>query len=320
MAVQNPERSSALPLGAAKRVLVTGAHGFVGRHVARFYARQGHSVSGIGHGDWQRQEWTQWGLSAWQASDITLASLQKYAERPEIVLHCAGTGSVGFAINHPLAALERTVVSTAHVLEYIRLHAPGCVFVYPSSASVYGNVDRVPIAEESLLAPISQYGTHKIMVEQMMVSFSRQFGTRTAIVRFFSLYGCGLRKQLLWDACAKLHHGDAIFMGTGDELRDWLHVEEAAELMATAAEKASPLCPIVNGGSGQGVAVRDVLEHLAATLGNEARVTFNGERRPGDPVRYVADIGRATAWKWQPTRDLRDGVREYASWWTRDVE
>ena len=291
---------------------------FLGRHVARLLGRQGHTVIGIGHGDWQQQEWESWGLSAWYPADVNLQELQQHAGNPSAIIHCAGGSSVGFSITDPLADFERTVVTTAHVLEYIRLHAPACRIVYPSSASVYGTVETMPILESCPPAPISQYGTHKLMAEEMVSSYARQFGVSASIVRLFSVYGSGLRKQLLWDASSKLSRNDCVFMGSGDEVRDWLHVEDAATLLVQAATHASADCPIVNGGSGVGVTVRDVLQHLCLSLLQEnTAVRFSGVRRPGDPSRYIANCDAARAWGWNPQRTWKQGVEEYAAWWTR---
>jgi UDP-glucose 4-epimerase len=153
----------------------------------------------------------------------------------------------------------------------------------------------------------------------MVTSYSRQFGASTAIVRLFSVYGCGLRKQLLWDACCKLAKNESTFMGTGDEMRDWLHVEDAAMLLLAAAEYASPQCPTVNGGSGQGVTVRDVLMHLSSFFPEGSSPNFSGIPRRGDPTRYVADIESSTAWGWLPTHRWTEGVEEYATWWKRNL-
>jgi UDP-glucose 4-epimerase len=308
-----------IELNTQGHVLVTGAHGFLGRHVARLFSQKGHTVLGIGHGEWDREEWQSWGLSAWHQADITLVALKQYAEYPSLIAHCAGSGSVSFSLENPLPDFERTVATTAHMLEYVRLHAPTCRVVYPSSASVYGTVEIVPIREDCRAAPISQYGVHKLMAEQMVVSYARQFGISAAIVRLFSVYGCGLRKQLLWDACRKFANYDAIFTGTGDEVRDWLHVEDAAELMLAAAEHASLECPTINGGSGEGVSVRDVLYYLGNLLRCDLTPSFSGTRRTGDPSRYVADIRASNAWGWHPKRHWKEGVAEYAAWWTRHL-
>jgi UDP-glucose 4-epimerase len=306
-------------LNTRRYVLVTGAYGFLGRHVARLFAQKGSTVVGIGHGQWSRVEWESWGMSTWHQADVTLAGLELYAGCPSVIVHCAGSGSVFFSVENPLADFERTVATTANVLEYVRRYAPSCRIVYPSSASIYGAVETVPIREDCRAAPISQYGVHKLMAEQMVVSYARQFETSAAIVRLFSVYGCGLRKQLLWDACHKFANKDTVFMGTGEEVRDWLHVDDAAELLLVAAEHASSACPTINGGTGQGATVRDVLVHLRNSLhlGNLPTPTFSGAQRVGDPNNYVAHIGSSQAWAWQPTRHWKAGVAEYAAWWTR---
>jgi UDP-glucose 4-epimerase len=298
---------------------VTGAHGFLGRHVARCFSRQGYIVLGMGHGEWSREEWELWGLSEWHCADVTLQTLRRFAGKPAVIVHCAGGGSVPFSIEDPLADFERTVETTAHVLEYVRTFAPSCRVVYPSSASVYGTVETVPIREDCPAAPISQYGTHKLMAEQMVTSYCRQFRTSAAIVRLFSVYGCGLRKQLLWDACRKFANNDTTFMGTGNEVRDWLHVEDAATLLMAASEHASSDCPTVNGGSGQGVTVREVLLRLGSSLlQTKVEPTFSGTQRTGDPIRYIAATEGSRAWGWLPKRQWTEGVEEYASWWERN--
>jgi UDP-glucose 4-epimerase len=304
-----------------RTVLITGAYGFLGRHVARLFSRRGYTVFGIGHGEWTQPEWEGWGLNEWKCSDVNSDALKELKHTPSIIIHCAGGGSVSFSIEDPIGDFNRTVVTTAHVLEYVRTSAPSCCVVYPSSASVYGAVERLPIPEDCPVAPISQYGVHKLMAEQMVASYARQFGTAAAIVRLFSVYGPGLRKQLLWDACRKFSQRESLFMGTGDELRDWLYVDDAAELLLAAAEHASSRCPIVNGGSGEGTTVREILTHLSKCLhGAGHGPTFSGEKRMGDPSRYIADIEASRSWNWQPTFRWKQGVDAYAKWWKEKPE
>lgn len=314
-------KSDSTGLSREGHVLVTGANGFLGRHTARLFAQKNYTVLGIGHGEWPQEDWVRWGLSGWQSADVTLQTLQQYAGTPTAIIHCAGSGSVAFSIEDPLADFQSTVVTTAHVLEYVRSSSPSSRVIYPSSASVYGTVDALPILDDCRVAPISQYGVHKLIAEQLVASYARQFATSASIVRFFSVYGCGLRKQLLWDACCKLAAGDAVFMGTGDEVRDWLHVEDAAKLLLVASEHANTDCPTVNGGSGEGVTVRDILLHLGYSLSQQnVSPAFSGTQRTGDPSRYVADVTGARQWGWRPQRSWRDGIAEYAAWWRQSSQ
>lgn len=295
-------------------VLVTGAYGFIGRNVAKHFANAGWVVVGIGHGSWAREEWRQWGISEWHTADITADALLTYAGSPEVIVHCAGSGSVGFSMTHPHQDFQRTVGTAVAVLEFARLHAPQARVVYPSSAGVYGVAERLPIAESDPLAPVSPYGVHKTIAEEICCSYAHHFGVSVAIVRLFSVYGFGLRKQLLWDACMKIRNGGNTFFGSGMETRDWLHINDAASLLSAAGERASTECPIVNGGAGQGVLVREVLSELFVRFGRSDTPQFSGASRSGDPLHYIADISRLRSWGWQPKTPWREGVREYAEW------
>ena len=295
-------------------VLITGAYGFIGRNVAKHFANAGWMVIGIGHGSWAREEWWQWGISEWHAVDITTDALLTYAGSPEVIVHCAGSGSVGFSMTHPQQDFQRTVGTTVAVLEFARLHAPQARLVYPSSAGVYGVVEKLPIAESDPLAPVSPYGVHKKISEEICCSYAHHFGVSVALVRLFSVYGIGLRKQLLWDACMKIRNGGDTFFGSGMETRDWLHINDAAALLFAAGERASTECPIVNGGVGQGVLVREVLSELFVCFGRSYTPQFSGALRSGDPVHYIADVSRLCSWDWQPKTPWREGVREYAEW------
>ena len=298
-------------------ILVTGANGFLGRHVSRVAAAHGHYVMGIGHGDWAEDAWRKWGLSVWHELDVTLASLVAHAGTPDVLVHCAGSSSVGFSLENPAQDFERTVGTTLDALEYLRTSSPDTALVYPSSAAVYGSAPTLPISEDSPLAPISPYGFHKKIAEDLCRSYSENFGIRVAIVRIFSAYGVELRKQLLWDACRKALAGDYSFGGTGRETRDWVNGEDVARLLLIAGDQAVAGAALVNGASGTEVAVESILAVLFDALGAGRKPEFTGAVRSGDPERVVGDASRALAWGWSPQRAWEDGVREYADWYRR---
>jgi UDP-glucose 4-epimerase len=234
-----------------------------------------------------------------------------------VVVHCAGSGQVGFSLTRPYEDFHRNVDSTATVLEYLRTLAPRATLVFLSSAAVYGNAFAGPISEATPAAPLSPYGTHKQLAEQLCAAHSHHFGLRTIVLRLFSVYGPGLRKQLLWDACHRLKTDVPEFAGTGRELRDWLHVSDAAALIQAVASANPAGHSVLNGGTGTGTPVSEVLAELAAALGTrEAR--FTGQHRPGDPSSLVADASRASLLGWRPRYSWRRGIREYADWF-RDL-
>jgi UDP-glucose 4-epimerase len=186
--------------------------------------------------------------------------------------------------------------------------------VYPSSAAVYGRAAVLPITEASPLDPISPYGVHKKIAEDLCRSYGATFGLRVSIVRLFSAYGVALRKQLLWDASCKVRSQDYRFDGTGDETRDLVHAEDASRLLLLAGEHAGPDVPVVNGASGAEVSIRSVLGELFRALDVGREPEFTGTARSGDPDRYAGDPSAALAWGWTPQRAWEEGVREYARW------
>lgn len=297
--------------------LVLGAAGFVGRNVARVLSEKGCRVLGVGHGIWTESEWREWGLVDWLNADIDIESIDQITadQSPQCIIHCGGSGTVSFSYAHPLEDFQRTVQSTVAVLEWIRLRNPEtCHFILVSSAAVYGDQGDSNATENSLRSPISPYGMHKMSAELFCESYSRFFGVSSSIVRLFSVYGEGLRKQLLWDALNKFRDGQSNFFGTGNELRDWIHVEDAARLIALTAIGEQPSLEIYNGG-GTHATTGEVLRRLADMYGCEGNLHFTGETHAGNPRRLTSKRSHAEMHLgWSQTINLEEGLRRYVTW------
>ena len=297
-------------------VLVTGGFGFLGRAVAHKFKQGGYRVVGIGRGRWGAEEARAHGFDAWLDASISLSSLMTLQEQFDLIVHCGGNGSVGYSMVNPLQDFSKTVQGTVELLEFMRVTKSEALLVYPSSAGVYGAKDDAPIRESDALNPISPYGYHKRIAEELLESYSRSYGIRVAIIRFFSIYGPGLTKQLLWDASAKLlaaKDSEAIFWGTGEETRDWISSLDAAELVV-AASRSGERFLVLNGASGLRVTVKDTLEILKGELGVGATVGFNGKVREGDPRFYHAEVSLAQSLGWAPQIPLRQGIQDYVQW------
>lgn len=306
-----------------RRALVTGAKGFIGRHTARALAAAGCDVIGIGHGNWKVEEARNFGVKQWIDTDVTLDALVRL-DLPgpiDCVVHCAGSGAVSFSYTQPWEDFQRATVTTAAVLEWIRTRGgsrPRLVFV--SSAAVYGDQGDADSTESSARSPISPYGFHKLSAEMLCESFSRFFDVPVSIVRLFSVYGEGLRKQLLWDALNKFASGEGQFFGTGDELRDWLHVEDAAGLLALAGLSRQGAFEVYNGGFEQAT-TRAVLSRLADAYGHVRPIVFNGATHKGNPGRLTSHCGRSTRLlTWAPRIRLQEGLDRYVAWFKEQPE
>ncbi len=301
---------------------VTGARGFIGSRLARALQARDLTVCGVGHGQLPLELRQQTGLAAWLNAEVAPEALGRLAQdfgMPELVFHLAGGATVGASLLTPLEDFMRTTVTTARLLEWLRTHAPAAQLVVASSAAVYGDTGGTPAQESRAPAPVSPYGHHKLMMEQLCREYAAVFGLRTAVARLFSVYGEGLRKQLLWDCATKLSaaQGPIELGGTGEELRDWIHVDDAADLLQRVAARADNTCPIYNGGSGSGVTVREVVDLLAAALHSSQGIRYNGRRRAGDPAVLVADVTRSHDIGHNCSVSLPDGVRRYADWFAQ---
>lgn len=302
-----------------KVVWVTGAHGFLGRNLCRYLSKKGFHVIGIGYGHWELGEAQEWGISQWFFSDINLAALydlESKVGRPETIFHTAGGSSVPLSLENPYIDYQRTIGTTIDVLEFVRQKSPKTKIVYPSSAAVYGAVKKGRIPEKTALNPVSPYGVHKKIAESLLRSYATHFGIKNSIIRFFSLYGNGLKKQILWDLCCKLASKKKVIIlyGTGNEIRDLLHIDDAVRFMSMAVDKASTNVKPVNGGTGEGTTVRKIATEVQSSFGGSINIRFNGRVREGDPRFYQADTRCSKSWGWIPQVNWRNGIRDYVQW------
>ena len=299
---------------------VAGAGGFIGSAAVAAFGRAGWRVAALGH----PRRWADVGPEPvspvpWIEGDIDghgLVAASEAVGRPEVIFHAAGGASVGASFADPEADHRRTVGSLGQTLAFLRDRAPEARLIYPSSAAVYGEAAAGPIPESLASAPVSPYGRHRVEAERLILEAAAG-GLDAAVIRFFSVYGPGLRKQLLWELGNRLLAApiQVELAGHGDEARDFLFVDDAMTLVGIAAgleRQAAPL--LINGGAGRAASVRQIAETLAAALGGRSRIQFNGEVREGDPRSLVADVARAGALGFEPAVSLTDGMSRMARW------
>jgi UDP-glucose 4-epimerase len=301
-------------------IWITGANGFIGRYLARTLADAGLTVHGIGHGALEDPHKHRLGLRIWLNGEIDAANLGALAGAgglPSTIFHLAGGSSVGLSIAQPFEDFSRTVASTARLLEWLRGSAPECRLIVASSAAVYGTEYDGRISEGAAPVPMSPYGQHKLMMEQLCRSYAVTFGLTSTIARLFSVYGSHLRKQLLWDICSQLQRGEGTLVmgGTGAEVRDWTDVRDVARLLVKIAELPQrESYDVINGGTGLGTTVAEIASMVVKNWGGDIAVRFSGIVRPGDPFSLLAGDAklRRLPFEWQIS--VARGLAEYVLW------
>lgn len=300
-----------------KKVLITGAKGFLGSNIANHFAIMGYETYGIGHnnntffsGEKERN-----GLHYWRESDITVQAIKDINQAFDVIVHCGSGSSVGFSIENPYKDFKKTVDGTLKVLEYMRLYNPFAQLIYPSSPAVQGEYPDAPIKENYLGKPVSPYGYHKKITEELCSAYLEMYGIKTKIIRLFSVYGNGLRKQLLWDACKKFlsERSEIEFWGTGNETRDFIHIDDVLSLIDIVVH-ADKNFIVLNGGSGTRYIIFEVLLMIKTLLGSGAAIRFNNKINTGNPTHYWADMSKLAKLGWTPKVKFEDGLKDYIEW------
>lgn len=296
------------------KILVTGASGFIGGHVAReLHAR--HEVLGLGRAPAPSISGG-WRYAPQEAAGPALDALVRRFQ-PDYLLHCAGNGRVDRSITHPAEDFAAGPCLTFALLDALRREAPGCVTVFMSSAAVHGAPREGLIAADTPLSPISSYGFHKQLCETVLAEFKTVYGLDSIILRVLSCYGDGLRKQILWDVCRKAVQGNVELFGTGGETRDFIHVSDLARLtgMLVDQNRREGLFPV---GSGSSVSIRELAGMLLEALGlGPVPVTFKGQEHQGYPSHWLADARPLAEIGFTPAVGMREGVAGYAAWFSR---
>jgi nucleoside-diphosphate-sugar epimerase len=293
-------------------LLLTGATGFIGGAVLRQAVADGQRVAVLSRHSppTTLPTYVSWHLGT--PDDAAYVQALVDATRPRVVLHAAGAASVPQSFAEPAYDYAGSVALTRGVLEGVRrsVHAPRVVLV--GSAAVYGNPAVLPVHETVPSAPISPYGWHRHLCEDLAALYRQSFDMDVLVGRVFSAYGPGLRRQVVYDAFMRLMHsakGSAVsFAGTGDETRDFLHVDDVARALLLVAQYAP--APVVNVASGDATRLRDLIGAIAVRVGGRHRVHFDGTVRPGDPRFWQADIARLHATGFAPRRSLAEGLED----------
>lgn len=293
------------------QILVLGSEGFIGKKLINFFSSAKMQVCGVDLFEVPSSDYSYYKVSRLSPEWEEIFSLHRF----DFCINAAGSGSVPYSIAHPVADFEANTLDTIRILDVIRRHDPNCRYVHISSAAVYGNPQSLPVKESDQKLPLSPYGWHKLMSEEICREYFTVYDLRIAIIRPFSVYGNGLKKQLLWDVCNKLKKSDSITLfGTGAESRDFIEVNDLCRLIGQLIDKASFELNIVNAASGIETSIQDVASIFEQWYQNKKQIQFSGETRSGDPKNWRADVNAARHLGFETSTSFKQGVENYIRW------
>jgi len=314
------------------KVVVTGASGYIGGQTALLLKDAGERVIGIdrrplpAHLNGVCDRFIQEDFASKHALSIIVQ------ERPDAIVHCAGTSLVGPSVTDPADYYQNNVVNTLELLELVRRAMPKTKFVFSSSAATYGEPVMLPVHEVDPAEPVSPYGQSKLMVDMMLESYHRAYGINYVSFRYFNACGADPRGRHgqapggthLISRVLESTRDDGQFRIYGDDyptpdgscVRDYVHVDDIARAHSLAIYHDVP-SGVYNLGSSQGHSVKQVMERARTIIG---KMPFIGvePRRAGDPPVLTASSAKfdmvAGAWRHY---ELDDMIRHAWAWYVR---
>jgi NAD dependent epimerase/dehydratase len=309
-----------------RSVLVTGAGGFIGSHLAEALVRAGASVRAF-------VRYTSRGDHGWleAADEDVVRELEIFRgdlANPEavsgaiagrdVVFHLGALIPIPYSYRHPREFITANVSGTLNVLEAAR---QGDVqrIVHTSTSEVYGTAQEIPINEEHRLHPQSPYAATKVAADQLALSYQRSFGTPVAIVRPFNTYGPRQSaRAVIPTIITQALSRETIELGATDTTRDFLYVGDTVAGIMRVGNADGIEGEVINLGTGVEVSIAEIVQRVLKLLEQEVPVTIDDDRlRPPDSEveRLVADIAKAKVLLgWAPETDLDEGLQLTIDW------
>jgi UDP-glucose 4-epimerase len=313
-------------------ILVTGGAGYIGSVATEELIRAGHDVvvyDNLLYGHRDAVHSTAHFEEGDLSDKVRLADVFEAFDF-DAVMHFAAHSIVPFSMRAPLPFVRDNVTNAINLLEMMAAHEVNRV-ILSSTANVYGDPQRIPIAEDDALAPSSPYGESKLMIEKMLHWCEVRYGLRYASLRYFNAAGASdqfgedhdpethLIPLVLKVALGERDHldiyGDDYPTRDGTCVRDYIHVVDLAQAHVLALQGLDDTSCVYNLGNGQGFTVQEVVAAAREITGRTVPAEI-APRRPGDPATLVASsdrIRRELGWK-PRYPDLHDIIESAWRW------
>ena len=310
-----------------KKVLVTGADGFIGSHLTEMLLRAGARVRALAcynsFNDWGWLEQ----IENREAVEIACGDIRdscfcrELAEGIEVVFHLAALIAIPYSYSAPESYLDTNVRGTLNICQAAR--ANGCArLIHTSTSEVYGTACYVPIDEKHPLQPQSPYSASKIAADAMAMSFHHAFDLPVTIARPFNTYGPRQSARAVIPTIITQIAGGAKSIKLGDvsPTRDFNYVLDTCRGFLALAECDAAVGQTVNIGSGCEISVGETLGLIRELMGSEVEfVTEKARLRPekSEVFRLWCDNRRIRELTgFEPQFSLRQGLQETIAWFT----
>jgi len=306
------------------KVVVTGAAGFIGSHLAHSLLADGHEVTGLDcFTDYYARAIKESNLRPLRAharfrlveERLQDADLAPVLEGASHVFHLAAQAGVRASWGREFAHYtEHNVLATQRLLE-AALASGRPRIVYASSSSVYGDVEALPLREDGPCHPVSPYGVTKLAAEHLAVLYQRNHGLPTVSLRFFTAYGPRQRPDMAFHRFLKAARDGrpVTVFGDGTQTRDFTYVDDIVTAVRAAALSGRP-GSVYNVGGGERVALNEVLRLIETVTGRRLEIQRQ-EPQKGDMKDTFADTSAARReLGFRSTVSLGEGLEHEWQW------
>jgi UDP-glucuronate 4-epimerase len=311
-----------------KKILVTGAAGFIGSHLAEALLARGDSVVGL-------DEFNDYYDPAIKRKNIGAALKNPHykmveadicdepalravfdRERPDVVVHLAARAGVRPSLQDPNLYHRVNVIGGQHILDACRDYKPSHL-VFASSSSVYGGSTAVPFSEiDPVMRPISPYAATKRMNELQGHVYNHIYGVNVTMLRFFTVYGPRQRPDMAIRMFTQnLIEGRAIPMfGDGSTRRDYTYIDDIIDGVVRCVDRPFPY-EIFNLGESHTTSLAELIELVAKHVGKPA-IIDRKPLQPGDVEITYADVSHARELLgYAPRFSMDEGIERFVAWY-----
>ena len=308
-----------------KKILVTGAAGFIGSNIVDKLLELDNEVMGIDNlltGILSNLKKAQENDSfKFIKTDFTDKNSFKDLKEHEfdIIFHQGALPSVTKSVKDPITTNENNINGTLNILKYA-LDYNVKKIVYASSSSVYGDSPTLPKKESMLNKPISPYGVSKLAGECYCYAFYRTYGLKTVSLRYFNVYG---PRQSYNDYSGVitifinrvLNDENPIIFGDGKQSRDFTYIDDVVQANLIAAETSNADGQIFNIAKGERTTILDLANNIIKIMNKNTLKPNFTDPRPGDILHSLADITKAKQiLGYNPKYSLKEGLKSYINW------
>lgn len=309
-----------------KRILITGAAGFIGSNLCKSLLQSGdYQLVGLDNFDnFYSREQKENNVAPFISNpnfqffegDIRNMNDLLALGDLDVIVHLAAKAGVRPSIQNPISYQDVNVAGTQNLLEFARQKGIK-QFVFASSSSVYGINENVPWNEEEKLKPISPYASTKLSCEMLGHVYSHLYGIRFLALRFFTVYGPAQRPDLAIHKFFNfISKGKVIpVFGDGSTSRDYTFVEDTVQGILAAIKYEQSDFEIINLGNHQTVTLNNLIQDIERICGKQAIIDRQPEQA-GDVPQTYADITKAQKLlNYQPATDLETGLNRFYEWY-----